>query len=130
MSSPDKALPAVTLAAELADQIDELGRRVHAQLLSTGAYDVEPMPEWALAALKAGLIASEAFELVEEIRAGREHEPSDKVPTITKEEDEYADMLARVLDYGAKRGLRGGYALAEKMRFNAFRPYKHGGKRF
>lgn len=43
-------------------------------------------------------------------------------------EDELADIVIRVFDLAASRGIDLGGHIAAKMRYNSLRPYKHGKK--
>jgi hypothetical protein len=45
-------------------------------------------------------------------------------------EEELADLVIRVMDHGNARGHRIAEAIVAKMRFNASRPMKHGGKAY
>lgn len=50
------------------------------------------------------------------------------LPQLTCEEEELADIVIRVLDTAAARGVDIGQAILAKHYFNKSRPHKHGGK--
>lgn len=76
--------------------------------------------------IAAALIASEVGELVDAMRDARE---SIKIPGFLGIEEEAADIIIRVLEWGASRGLDLGPAVIAKMTYNAGRPALHGGKK-
>jgi NTP pyrophosphatase (non-canonical NTP hydrolase)/DNA-binding CsgD family transcriptional regulator len=74
------------------------------------------------------LMHSELSEALEALRHG--NPPDSHIPEFKGTEAELADVVIRIMDYGAARGLRIGEAVEAKMAFNANRPHKHGGKAF
>ena len=74
------------------------------------------------------LMHSELSEALEALRNGDPE--SEKIPGFKSSEEEYADVIIRIMNHGAKRGLRVGAAIAAKMAYNETRPHKHGGKLF
>ena len=74
------------------------------------------------------LIHSELSEALEYART--EHINSDHIPEFTGIEEEFADVIIRIMDYSEHENLRLYEALLAKMEFNKNRPYKHGGKKF
>jgi NTP pyrophosphatase (non-canonical NTP hydrolase) len=72
------------------------------------------------------LMHSELSEALEWLRHG--NGPSDHLPEFSGLEEEMADLVIRVMDYGAKRGLRLPQAIDAKLAFNEDRPLGHGGK--
>lgn len=107
----------------------------------------EPEPEW-IEAVAIALIHSELSEALEEERAGNRIRPGDPVPMIyysgggyvataptkccVKPEGvavELADAVIRIADLCGHLGINLDAVIAEKMAYNAGRPYKHG-KRF
>ena len=73
------------------------------------------------------LMHSEISEALEALRHG--NPPSDHIPEFSAVEEELADVLLRIMDFGIHRGHRVAQALEAKMAFNAGRPHLHG-KRF
>jgi NTP pyrophosphatase (non-canonical NTP hydrolase) len=74
------------------------------------------------------LVHSELSEALEGIRHG--NPPSDHIPEFSAAEEEFADAVIRMMDQAQSRGWRVAEALEAKMKFNAGRAYKHGGKAF
>jgi len=74
------------------------------------------------------LTHSELSEALEAYRHG--NPPSDHIPEFSGVEEEMADVVIRVMDHGQARGYRVAEAILAKMKFNADRPMKHGGKRY
>ena len=72
------------------------------------------------------LCHSELSEALEGFRHG--NPPSEHIPEFTAVEEEFADVILRIMDMSYERGERVAAAVCEKMKFNAGRPYKHGGK--
>lgn len=66
-------------------------------------------------ATKIALIHSEASEMLEGLRKGKQ---DDHLPHRSAEEVECADLLIRLLDYAGARGLNLGAATAEKFLYN------------
>jgi NTP pyrophosphatase (non-canonical NTP hydrolase) len=78
--------------------------------------------------LKIALIHSELSEALESFRKG--DPASDHIPEFTGSEEEFADVIIRIMNIAAGRGLRVAEAMIAKQEFNSARPYKHGGKKF
>lgn len=74
------------------------------------------------------LMHSELSEALEALRVG--DPPSRKIKGFKLSEEEYADVVIRIMNHARKRGLKVGQAIVAKMRYNADRPHKHGGKKF
>lgn len=78
----------------------------------------------------------EASEFWEAFRAGKLDAPCDKsvkmealgLPALTNAEEEIADEIIRALDKADAHKVDVAKAVATKMRYNATRPYLHGGK--
>ena len=74
------------------------------------------------------LAHSELSECLDFIRHG--NPKSDHIPEFTGAEEELADCVIRCMDHAVQQNYRLGEAIVEKMRFNATRPMRHGGKKF
>ncbi len=77
-------------------------------------------------AVAIALMHSELSEALESHRHG--DPPSDKIPEFTGKEEEFADVIIRIMDTAQQRGLRIPEALLAKMEYNASRPHMHGKK--
>lgn len=100
-----------------------MAERVHVNAASKGWWEGERNSGEAIA-----LMHSELSEALEFMRHG--NPPSDHIPDFSGVEEELADCIIRIMDFGAANGYRVAEALVEKMAFNQTRPYKHGGKQF
>lgn len=74
------------------------------------------------------LMHSELSEGLEALRHG--NPPSDHIPEFSGLEEEYADVVIRIMDHAKHKGLRVAEAIAAKMDYNDTRPHRHGGKAF
>lgn len=77
----------------------------------------------AFHAMKGDLMHSELGERTE---AQRKALVSDKIPDLSGEEEELADVIIRIGDYSGRRRFSLGLAIVLKMRYNNGRPYMHG----
>lgn len=71
---------------------------------------------------------SELSEVLEALRVGNPE--SEKLPGFSAAEEEYADVIIRILQYAHRKGYRMADAIFAKIEFNRRRPFRHGGKRF
>jgi NTP pyrophosphatase (non-canonical NTP hydrolase) len=74
------------------------------------------------------LMHAELSEALEGLRKG--NPPSDHIPAFSSVEEEFADVIIRIMDHAAARGYRVGEAVEAKLPFNRTRPARHGGKAF
>lgn len=74
------------------------------------------------------LVHSELSEGLEGLRHG--NPPSEHIAPFNAIEEEYADVIIRIMDHAQHNGWRVGEAIVAKLRFNEGRPHKHGGKKF
>lgn len=74
------------------------------------------------------LMHSELSEALEAIRHG--NPPDSHIPEFSGAEAEFADVIIRIMDTALARGWDVPGAIIAKMRYNAGRSYKHGGKAF
>lgn len=72
------------------------------------------------------LIHSELSEALEYLRKGENK--SDHIHEFKGTEEEYADVIIRIMDHAEKRGWNIADAIIAKMQYNKTRPYKHGKK--
>ena len=79
-------------------------------------------------AVKIALMHSELSEALEAVRTGNPQ--SEKIPEFTNLEEELADVVLRIMNFGHQLNLRVGEAIIAKDEYNASRPFKHGGKQF
>lgn len=74
------------------------------------------------------LMHSELSEALEALR--HNNPPSEHIPEFSGAEEEFADVIIRIMDMAEAKGYRIGPAIEAKIEFNKDRPYKHGGKLF
>lgn len=72
------------------------------------------------------LMHSELSEALEGIRHG--NPKSEHIPEFSAVEEEFADVIIRIMDTAKARGYKVAEAMEAKMKYNAGRPYKHGKK--
>lgn len=74
------------------------------------------------------LMHSELSEALEAKRHG--NPPSEHIPEFSGIEEEFADVIIRIMDTCYQAGFDLPGAILAKMAFNEGRAYKHGGKEF
>lgn len=104
-------------------QITELANRAYENAVLHGWWNRERETGTLIA-----LMHSELSEALEYERQG--NPPSDHIPEFSGAEEEFADVIIRILDLSGRRGYRIEEAVLAKMAFNESRPYRHGGKAF
>jgi NTP pyrophosphatase (non-canonical NTP hydrolase) len=97
--------------------------RVHQVAVDKGWWDHERNDGEMIA-----LMHSELSEALEYLR--HDNPPSDHIGAHSGAAEEMADCVIRIMDMGLARGWNVADAIIDKIRFNAEREYKHGGKKF
>jgi len=97
-----------------------------AQVALEHGWVVEDTPEDK--AVKIALMHSELSEALEAVRQGNPQ--SEKIPEFSLLEEELADVVLRIMNFGGQLNLRIAEAIIAKDDYNSNRPYKHGGKQF
>lgn len=105
------------------EAIDAYAMKTYETAKSKGWWD-GPREDGTLIAL----MHSELSEALEGLRHG--NPPSDHIPEFSSLEEEFADVIIRIMDMAAHRGLKLGAAIVAKAEFNKTRTHKHGGKAF
>ncbi len=93
-----------------------------------GDSELWPAIEGALDCQLLALITTETSEAVEAVRHG--NPPDDKIPEFSGLAAEMADMVLRIMDLAHGKKIPLAAAIVAKLRMNATRAHKHGGKHF
>lgn len=104
-----------------AESINALSADIHATHVAKKFYDEERTVSHLM-----GLVMTELAEVVEDDRKFVSGDRSEKIPEFTKEEEETADAVIRLLDFAGYRNLRIGEAIVAKANYNKNRPPTHG----
>ena len=100
----------------------QVRQRVHSVAMHKGWWDKpKSFPELLV------LLHSEVSEALEYYRNGEAN--SDHIPEFSGVEEELADVVIRIMDMAEHCGFRVAQAVLAKTKFNATRPYRHGGKK-
>lgn len=108
---------------EFTKAFNALRQAAYQNAVNKGWWD-EPRETGTLIAL----MHSELSEALEAERHG--NPPSDHIPEFSGVEEEFADVIIRIMDLAERNNYRVAEAVLAKMEFNTTRPNKHGGKRF
>jgi NTP pyrophosphatase (non-canonical NTP hydrolase) len=108
----------------LTDILHNAGARAHELASRNGFWDGDKTDPTFLAS-KICLMHQELSELLEAVRKDP-NAPCEKVPELTVEQEEVADLFLRLVDYCHARGIDLKTAAQLKHKFNESRPYKHG----
>mgnify|MGYP003611382978 CR=1 FL=1 len=105
-------------------KLNELRDKAYQNAIAKGFYDTGTPCMSAYCSNLHG----EVSELWEAHRKGMLLNQCDKPVALTCLEEELADILIRCFDMAGALQINLDYAVAEKMRYNATRSYRHGGK--
>ena len=101
---------------------NEMAKEVHKNAVQKGFWEHERNVGEMIA-----LMHSELSEALEGIREGNKQ--SEKLgPGFNQAEEEFADLIIRVMDTCYRRGWKVAGAIIAKHLYNQTRPYKHGKK--
>lgn len=106
-----------------AEEFDKIARRAYRINESNGWWSWDRNDGELIA-----LMHSELSEALEGLRAG--NSKSDKISQFLSVEEEFADVIIRIMDMAVARGYRIGDAIEHKLLYNEQRSFKHGGKEF
>jgi len=113
----------ITVPDDFIEAFNLVADSVHRNAVNKGWWETERNNGEIIA-----LMHSELSEALEYIRHGNPE--SDHIPGFSGLEEEFADVIIRIMDMAPARNLRIAEAIIAKMEFNANRPHKHGGKAF
>jgi NTP pyrophosphatase (non-canonical NTP hydrolase) len=114
--------PSEIVSKEFCLGYDSIASEVHQMARDKGLWDQERN--------QGEMIALMHSELSEGLEALRKNLVSDHIPDFTGIEEELADVIIRIMDFGHAFNLQIAQAVIAKIKFNATRPHRHGGKKF
>ena len=104
-------------------KFNEVAKAVHDNAVAKGWWEGDRNEGELIA-----LVHSELSEALEGLRHG--NPPSDHIPAFNAVEEEFADVVIRLMDHSEAMGYQLAEAIEAKMAFNATRSHRHGGKKF
>jgi len=105
-------------------QLDDIAEEVN-RISNSKGWDFDPSNIESISS-KIALMHSELSEALEALRHG--NPPSDHIQDYSGLEEEFADVIIRILHVSHKLNLRLGQAIYAKIKFNEGREFKHGNK--
>lgn len=108
------------------DILANAGKRAHENAVSKGFWERGAEDAFQLVNQIAHMHA-ECSELMECV-VRDPHAPGTRVPEITEEAEQCADLFLRLVDYCYARGIDLKHAAQLKHKYNEGRPHKHGKK--
>lgn len=104
-------------------EFNTLAEAIHEEAIKKGWWETERNQ-----AEQICLMHSELSEGLENLRAGEP--PSDKIPEFKGIEEEFADVIIRIMDTAYAYNWDVAGAIEAKFAYNIGRPYRHGNKKF
>jgi NTP pyrophosphatase (non-canonical NTP hydrolase) len=126
-----KVLDNESIKEEFNSSLEDVQDRVHNLARSNGFWEenttlCELGYETTVQLKVAALIGSEVGELIDALRKDPTAHCGKHGCDLSKEEEELADIVIRVMDYCEHRNIDLAKCIIEKHNFNCTRPYKHG----
>ena len=98
-------------------------KQAHSTAVDKGWWETDKGDGVAIANMHGEL--SEAWEWLR-----KDNPKSDHIPEFSGVEEEFADVIIRIMDTAQKRGYRVVEAITAKMEYNKTRSHRHGGKKY